>query len=84
MYFILRRANEKLANKLREQSETIRQLQNDKKAVGEEVQSYVHRVRQLEAINAELKTEQLKLKVLLRTLLARCGQLLLFYILSVS
>ena len=58
-----RRANEKLANKLREQSDTIRHLQSDKKTLAEEVQSSVNKIRQLEAVNAELKTEQLKLKV---------------------
>ena len=58
-----RRANEKLANKLREQSDTIRHLQSDKKTLAEEIQSSVNKIRQLEAVNAELKTEQLKLKV---------------------
>lgn len=59
----LRRANEKLAGKLREQSETIRQLQSDKKSLTGDIHSSTNRVQQLEAINSELKTDQLKLKV---------------------
>ena len=58
-----RRANEKLANKLREQADTIRLLQGDKKTQADEIQTASNRIRQLEAANAELKTEQLKLKV---------------------
>lgn len=58
-----RRANEKLANKLREQADTIRLLQSDKKSQADEIQTAANKLRQLETANADLKTEQLKLKV---------------------
>ncbi|XP_067932681.1 interaptin-like [Watersipora subatra] len=59
-----KRANEKLASKLREQSDTIRHLQSEKKTLTEDLQSAVNKTRQLEALNAELRTEQLKLQSL--------------------
>lgn len=62
-YCCCRRANEKLANKLREQSDAITQLQNDKKSLSEEVNSSAVKLRLLEATNSELKADQMKLKV---------------------
>lgn len=56
-----------MASKLREQSDTIRLLQADKKSLSEEIQTSTNRIRSIEASNAEFKTEQLKLKVRLET-----------------